>query len=53
MNVIVYKTKHGATRKIAKVLSQYLSDCILMNINDISTKNTLTIHINIIDIVSY
>ena len=35
MNVIVYKTKHGATRKIAKVLSQYLSDCILMNINDI------------------
>ncbi|WP_028043174.1 flavodoxin domain-containing protein [Candidatus Stoquefichus massiliensis] len=35
MRVIIYKTKHGATRKVGKILSHYLNDCLLMNINDI------------------
>lgn len=35
MRVIIYKTKHGATRKVGKILSHYLGDCLLMNIDDI------------------
>lgn len=31
MRVIVYKTKHGGTRKIAKVIDAYIGDCILMD----------------------
>ena len=35
MRVILYKTKHGATRKIGKVINQYINDCLLMNIDDV------------------
>ena len=35
MRVILYKTKHGATRKIGKVINQYLHDCLLMNIENL------------------
>lgn len=35
MNVILYKSKHGATRKIGKVLNQYIGDCLLMNLTDV------------------
>lgn len=35
MKVILYKTKHGGTRKIGKVLKEYIGDCILMNLNDV------------------
>lgn len=35
MRVILYKTKHGATRKIGKVINQYIGDCLLMNIQDL------------------
>jgi len=35
MRVILYKTKHGATRKIGKVINQYIGDCLLMNIADV------------------
>jgi len=33
MRVIVYKTKHGGTRKIAKVINEYIGGCILMDFN--------------------
>lgn len=39
MRVILYKTKHGSTRKIGKVISEYLGDCILMNLDDIDYAN--------------
>jgi Flavodoxin len=35
MRVILYKSKHGSTRKIAKVINEYIGDCLLMSINDI------------------
>lgn len=35
MRVILYKTKHGGTRKIGKVINQYIGDCLLMNIEDV------------------
>ena len=35
MKVILYKTKHGATKKIAKVLGEYLGDCFLMDYTDL------------------
>lgn len=35
MRVILYKTRHGATRKIGKVINQYINDCLLMNIDDL------------------
>lgn len=35
MKVILYKSKHTATRKIAKVISAYIGDCLLMNIADV------------------
>lgn len=35
MRVILYKTKHGSTRKIGKVINQYIGDCLLMNIDDV------------------
>lgn len=35
MRIIVYKSKHGATRKIAKVINEYIGDCLLMNITDV------------------
>lgn len=35
MRVILYKSKHGATRKIGKVINQYIGDCLLMNIQDL------------------
>lgn len=35
MRVILYKTKHGGTRKVGKVISQYIGDCLLMNIDDL------------------
>lgn len=35
MKVILYKSKHSATRKIAKILSAYIGDCLLMNIADV------------------
>lgn len=31
MRVILYKTKHGGTKKIAKVIDAYIDDCILMD----------------------
>lgn len=34
MRVILYKTKHGSTRKIGSVINQYINDCLLMNIDD-------------------
>lgn len=35
MKVILYKTKHGGTRKIGKVINQYIGDCLLMNLDDV------------------
>lgn len=35
MRVIVYKTKHGGTRKIAKVIDAYIGDCVLMDFENI------------------
>lgn len=35
MRVIIYKTKHGSTRKIAKVINEYIGDCILMDFHAI------------------
>ena len=35
MRAILYKTKHGGTRKIGKVIHQYIGDCLLMNIEDV------------------
>ena len=35
VRVILYKTKHGSTRKIGKVINQYIGDCLLMNLNDV------------------
>lgn len=33
---ILYKSKHGSTRKIAKVINTYLGDtCLLMDYNDL------------------
>ena len=35
VRVILYKTKHGSTRKIGKVINEYIGDCVLMDINDL------------------
>lgn len=35
MRVLVYKTKHGSTKKIAKVINTYIGDCLLMNFDDL------------------
>lgn len=35
MRVLLYKTKHGGTRKIAKVIDAYIGDCILMDFDAI------------------
>lgn len=35
VRVILYKTKHGSTRKIGKVINQYIGDCLLMNLDDV------------------
>ena len=35
MKVILYKSKHSTTRKIAKILSTYIGECLLMNIADV------------------
>jgi menaquinone-dependent protoporphyrinogen oxidase len=35
VRVILYKTKHGSTRKIGKVINQYIGNCLLMNLKDI------------------
>lgn len=35
MRVIVYKTRHNGTYKIAKVINEYIGDCVLMNIDDL------------------
>lgn len=31
MRILVYKTKHGSTRKIAKVIDAYIGECVLMD----------------------
>lgn len=35
MKVILYKTRHGSTKKIGKVINQYIGDCFLMSIDAI------------------
>lgn len=35
MKVIVYKSKHGGTKKVAKVISEYVGDCLLMDLADL------------------
>lgn len=35
MKIVLYKTRHGSTRKIGKVINQYINDCLLMNIEDV------------------
>ena len=35
MKVILYKTKHGGTRKIGKIIKHYIEDCVLMNLDDV------------------
>ncbi|MDE6953434.1 MAG: flavodoxin domain-containing protein [Erysipelotrichales bacterium] len=35
MKVILYKTRHGSTKKIGKVINQYIGDCFLMSIDEI------------------
>lgn len=35
MRVIVYKSKHGSTRKIAKVIDAYIEDCLLMDLDEL------------------
>lgn len=34
MRVLLYKTKHGGTRKIAKVINTYIGECILMDFDE-------------------
>lgn len=35
MRVILYKSRHGTTKKIGKIINQYIGNCLLMNIDDI------------------
>ena len=35
MKVIVYKSKHGTTKKVAKIISEYIDDCLLMDLVDL------------------
>lgn len=35
MKVIVYKSKHGTTKKVAKIISEYIGDCLLMDLVDL------------------
>lgn len=35
MKVIVYKSKHGATKKVAKIINEYIGDCLLMEWADL------------------
>ena len=35
MKVILYKTKHGSTRKIGELINEYLGDCLLMSLDDV------------------
>ena len=35
MKVIVYKSRHGGTKKVAKIMSEYIGDCILMDLSDL------------------
>lgn len=34
MRILLYKTKHGGTRKIAKVINAYIGECILMDFDE-------------------
>lgn len=53
MKVILYKTKHGSTRKIGKVINQYIGDCLLMNLNDVDIPTLEQADIIIIGIPVY
>lgn len=53
MKVILYKTKHGSTRKIGKVINQYIGDCLLMNFNDVDIPTLEQADIIIIGIPVY
>lgn len=35
MMVIIYSTKHGATRKVARVIKAYVGDAMLMNVREL------------------
>ena len=35
MKVIVYKSKHGSTKKVAKIMNEYLKDCLFMNVEEL------------------
>ena len=35
MKVIVYKSKHGTTKKVAKVIGEQVDDCLLMDLADL------------------